>query len=134
MTAAAEARRRRERAGRSAETVAALWLRLKGYRIEGRRVRTPAGEIDIVARRRGLLVFVEVKARLHYEKALEAVTPRQQQRIERAAVWYTGHRSRGVCTGMRFDVIAVRPWRCPQHLVDAWRPTPGGSRVARRVR
>lgn len=134
MTATAVARRRRERAGRSAEAVAAVWLRLKGFRIEGRRVRTPAGEIDIVARRGGLIVFVEVKARNRYEKALEAVTPRQQQRIERAAVWYTGHRSRGVCTGMRFDVIAVRPWRCPQHLVDAWRPAPEGSPSSRRMR
>jgi putative endonuclease len=114
-------RRARERAGRRAEALAVLYLRLKGYRIEGRRVRTPAGEIDIVARRGGLLIFVEVKARVRHAAALEAVTPRQRRRIERGAEWFAA-RTRSPAAGMRFDVVAVRPWRLPSHLADAWRP------------
>lgn len=115
-------RRDRESAGRRAETVAALYLRCKGYCIEGRRVRTPAGEIDIVARRGLMLIFVEVKARVAHEAALEAVTPRQQRRIERAAAWYAARRNHLAAPTMRFDVVVVRPWRLPSHLRDAWRP------------
>ena len=115
-------RRDRETAGRRAETVAALYLRCKGYRIEDRRVRTPAGEIDIVARRGSMLVFVEVKARVAHAAALEAVTPRQQRRIERAAEWYAGKRHRLAAPTMRFDVVVIQPWRLPSHLRDAWRP------------
>ena len=49
--------------GQKAETLAALWLRLKGYRILARRFRAPPGEIDLVARRGRVLALVEVKAR-----------------------------------------------------------------------
>jgi putative endonuclease len=59
---AAPARVAAFRTGLSAEGRAAAYLMLKGYRILARRFRTPYGEIDIVARRRNLLAFVEVKA------------------------------------------------------------------------
>ena len=74
--------------GISAESRAAAYLIAKGFRILARRWRTPVGEIDIVARRRHLLVFVEVKARADLDQAAESVTPRQQHRIAAAAeVW-----------------------------------------------
>src|SRR5260221_6610880 len=69
------------RTGLSAETRAAAYLMAKGYRILAKRFRTPHGEIDIVARRRNLIVFIEVKARASLDDAAYAVTPRQQQRI-----------------------------------------------------
>src|SRR5437868_11186706 len=76
------------RFGISAESRAAAFLIAKGYRILARRWRSPAGEIDIVARRRGLLIFVEVKARERLDDAAEAVILRQQRRIIAAAeVW-----------------------------------------------
>jgi putative endonuclease len=78
-------RQRREAAGRWAETLAVLTLRLKFYRILARRYRCPLGEIDIVAARGRTIVFIEVKARRTFEQAMESVTPRQQQRITRAA-------------------------------------------------
>ena len=56
-------RRRAERGGRRAEALAALWLRLKGWTILARRVRTPVGEVDLIARRGRTIAFVEVKAR-----------------------------------------------------------------------
>lgn len=71
--------------GISAESRAAAFLIAKGYRILARRFRTPHGEIDIVARRRNLIAFVEVKARASLDEAAFAVTPRQQQRIIDAA-------------------------------------------------
>lgn len=71
--------------GLSAESRATACLLLKGYRILARRFKTPVGEIDIVARRRGTLVFVEVKARKSLDDAAEALTARQQARIIDAA-------------------------------------------------
>src|ERR1700738_5338516 len=73
------------RTGLSAETRAAAYLMAKGYRILAKRFRTPYGEIDIVARRRNLLAFIEVKARASLDEAAFAVTPRQQRRIIDAA-------------------------------------------------
>ena len=69
------------RQGLSAESRAALLLIAKGFRIAARRFKTPVGEVDIVARRRQMLLFVEVKARAQYDDAAEAVTTRQQERI-----------------------------------------------------
>src|SRR5580692_8841096 len=74
--------------GLSAESRAAMLLLAKGYRIAARRWRTPVGEIDIVARRRRDLVFVEVKARNHFDDAAEAVSRRSQQRIIAAAEYW----------------------------------------------
>ena len=74
-------RQRREAAGRWAETLAGLTLRLKFYRILARRYRCPVGEIDIIAARERTVVFIEAKARQTLEQAMKSVTPRQQQRI-----------------------------------------------------
>src|SRR5262245_55959447 len=68
-------RQQREKRGRDAEAAAALWLRLKGYRILDSRVKTPKGEIDLIASKGKMLIFVEVKAREEQGKALDAVTP-----------------------------------------------------------
>src|SRR5262245_53845592 len=78
------------RTGLSAESRAAAYLMAKGYRILAKRFRTPYGEIDLVARRRNLIDFVEVKARENLDDAAFAVTPRQQQRIINAARGWLG--------------------------------------------
>jgi putative endonuclease len=112
-----------EKRGRSSETLAALLLRLKGYRILGRRVRTPAGEIDLVARSpRGILCFIEVKARASDRSAAESVAPRQQARIARAASLFVAGKPNLARAGMRFDIVTVSPRRLPRHIPDAWRP------------
>src|SRR3979411_3512517 len=69
------------RLGISAESRAAAFLIAKGFRILARRWRSPVGEIDIIARRRHLLVFVEVKARENFDDAAWSVTDRQRARI-----------------------------------------------------
>ena len=113
-------RRAAERRGRLGEWAAALWLQAKGYRILARRARGPLGEIDLVARRGQLLVFVEVKTRPSHTAALEAIAPRQRRRIERAAAGFAA--ARGLAEApMRFDAILLAPFRLPRHMRDAWR-------------
>lgn len=121
-------RRRAERDGGRAETIAAMWLRLKGYRILHRRYRGFGGEIDIVARRGRLVAVVEVKARRTAADCLAAVTLRQQRRVEAAAAELIARDARAAGCSVRFDVIAVRPRRLPLHLIDAWRPAPERTR------
>ena len=110
-----------ERAGRRAETLAALLLRAKGYRILDRNYRCPAGEIDLVVRRGRTIAFVEVKRRVTHEAALAAVTPRNRQRIERAALAWQARRLRSLDAQVRFDIVTLAG-RFPCHHKDAWRP------------
>ena len=108
------------RFGLSAESRAAAFLIAKGYRILARRFRTPLGEIDIVARCRGVLVFIEVKARDNFNAAAEAIGKRQQSRIIAAAqLWLAAH-PEDAMRDMRFDAILVIPGRLPRHLPAAF--------------
>jgi putative endonuclease len=108
------------RTGLSAESRAAAYLIAKGYRILARRFRTPHGEIDIVARGRQLLAFIEVKARASLDEAAYAVTPRQQQRIIDAAQgWLMAHPEHANFE-LRFDAMLIAPRRLPRHLLAAF--------------
>lgn len=119
-------RRRAERRGRAGEMLAALALMLKGYRILGRRVRTRMGEIDLVARApNGVICFVEVKARDAVREAQEALGPRQQARIARAAELYLAQWPGLRNSGVRFDMITVSRGSWPSHIRDAWRSGAG---------
>ena len=112
-----------ERRGHRGETVAALWLRLKGYRILARRLKTHAGEIDLVAAAPfGPVCFVEVKARNLARTAAESVGPGQQTRIARAASLYLASRPGLARRGARFDIVAIAPRALPVHHRDVWRP------------
>jgi len=112
-------RRAAERRGRAAELYAALWLIAKGYRILGRRVRTPFGEIDVAAWRAGVLVIVEVKARASYAAGMEAVTFHQQERLARAAQALAG-RWRLMAAPIRFDIIVIGDGLWPRHVRGAF--------------
>lgn len=117
------ARRAAERLGRRSELLAGLVLMLKGYRILGRRVRTHAGEIDLIARSpSGIVCFVEVKAREMGETAIQSIRPHQQMRIARAAEQYLLQRPALGAKGVRFDVVTLGARGFPRHLPDAWRP------------
>ena len=108
------------RTGLSAESRAAAYLMAKGYRILAKRYRTPHGEIDLVARRRNLLVFVEVKARASLDEAAYAVTPRQQARIiDAAQAWLMAHPEHANFE-LRFDAVLIAPRRLPRHLLAAF--------------
>ena len=106
--------------GLSAESRAAMLLISKAYRIVARRWKTPFGEIDIVARRRRTLVFVEVKARDSVEGAMEAVTERTKRRIIGAAELWLARNPDDVNAEIRFDVILVAPGKMPRHIANAF--------------
>lgn len=108
--------------GLRAERLAGLLLRLKGYRILARRMKTRAGEIDLIVRRGGVVAFVEVKARADLDAAAEALFMRQRARLARAAELFLAARPALAHLDMRFDLVLVAPRRFPRHLPDAWRP------------
>ena len=112
------------RLGLSAESRAAMFLIAKGYRIVARRWKTPLGEIDIVARRRRALIFVEVKARARADDAAEAVTERGKRRIVAAAELWLAHNPDDAQREIRFDVVLVTPGKMPQHIANAFDATP----------
>ena len=109
-----------DRRGHRAETMAAWWLRLHGYRIVARRVRTRVGEIDLIARRGKVLAFVEVKARDRLDNALAALHPAAMTRIAAAANALTERYGRG-CTTFRIDAVIVVRGQWPRHYRDVWR-------------
>lgn len=113
-------RRRARRRGLRAETLCCWWLRLKGYAIVARQYRTPLGELDIVARRGGMLAFIEVKARDTLADAAYAITPRQQVRIVRAAETFRKRHPALAELQPRFDAMLVMPRRPPRHIMNAW--------------
>jgi putative endonuclease len=114
-------RQQREKRGRDAESAAALWLRLKGYRILDRRVKTPRGEIDLIASKGKMLIFVEVKARDEQGKALDAVTPELQRRVQDAANIWVSRKPKLAQHLWRFDIVLIAPGGLPRHMRDAWR-------------
>jgi putative endonuclease len=98
-------------------------LRLKLYRIVARRVKTPVGEIDLIVRRGGVTVFVEVKSRSFSHQEAEALQAVNRRRIVRAAqLWLTRHADADV-GGLRFDVIFLAPFAWPRHIVGAFDAT-----------
>jgi putative endonuclease len=110
--------------GLSAESRAAAYLMAKGYRILAKRFRTPHGEIDLVAKRRNLVAFVEVKARETLDEAASADTPRHQARIINAAQLGLAPRPEYAEFELRFDAILIAPRRLPRHLLAAFDASP----------
>jgi putative endonuclease len=110
-----------ERRGRRGEGWAAWWLRLHGWRIVARRVKTPRGEIDLVARRGGTVAFVEVKWRATAAERDLAIDSWRLKRVTAAAEAVAHRFARGADT-IRIDVLLLAPGRWPRHIVNAWQP------------
>ncbi|KNY18774.1 MULTISPECIES: YraN family protein [unclassified Shinella] len=108
------------RRGHVSEYIAALYLVARGFRIRAIRYRTKLGEIDIIARRGDLVVCVEVKARRDVDSAVFAVTGTAQRRIRAASEIWLSQQPDGHRLSLRYDIVAVRPWRLPRHLPDAF--------------
>ncbi|MGF1463240.1 MAG: YraN family protein [Maricaulaceae bacterium] len=114
-------RRNAEKRGRRAETTAAMWLRVKGWRLVEKRARTPQGEIDLIMARGRTLAMIEVKERADPEHWRDAVTPTQTQRIAQAAAAWLSRHPDWLDRFVRFDVVLLAPGRWPLHVPDAWR-------------
>ena len=112
-------RRIAEASGRRGERLAGWWLRLKGWSILDRRVRTPAGEVDIVARRGNLVAFVEVKSRATAAELDYAIDEYRLSRVA-AAAEYLMPKYAGPGDDIRVDVILLAPGTRPRHIENAW--------------
>ena len=113
-------RKKALRRGSAAEYIAALFLILKGYRILALRYRTKLGEIDIIARKGDLAVFVEVKARADEMVAVDAVSYTSQNRIRAASdLWLARQRDYALLS-QRYDIIAILPGKLPRHFPNAF--------------
>jgi len=112
-------RRDAEGRGRRAESVAALWLQLRGWRILARRARVAGGEVDLIARRGRTLAFVEVKARATTEAADWSL---DSYRLRRVAVAAERLAPRFMRDGddVRIDAIYIVPRRLPRHVQNVW--------------
>lgn len=115
------AKRQAFRRGHTAELICLWHLRLRGWRILARRFRVPSGEVDLIARRGGVLAAIEVKARGSLLDAAESIGPRQRRRVARALDHFVAMRPELQRLNQRYDVMLVTPRRLPRHLADAWR-------------
>ena len=111
-------RAEREAKGRRGETLAAWYLRLKGWRIVARRIKTPRGEVDLIARRGKTLAFIEVKWRSTADQLDHAVDPYRLRRVAAAAEVLAARHARPGDT-LRIDVLLLAPGRFPRHMANA---------------
>lgn len=118
MSRAPNARRRADDFGRRGEDFAAAWLAERGWTLLARRVRTPAGEVDLIARRPGLVAFVEVKTRASAAELDLAIDALRLTRVAAAAELLAGDY---VAPGedMRIDVLLIAPG-VVRHIENAW--------------
>ncbi|HTV44471.1 MAG TPA: YraN family protein [Stellaceae bacterium] len=114
-------RQRAQRRGKRAEWLCVWHLRLRGWRIVARGWRCPAGELDIVAKRGGILAIIEVKSRDELAVAAAALPPRQRRRVTRATEAFLNAHPQFASATLRFDLMLVVRHRLPQHQRDAWR-------------
>jgi putative endonuclease len=114
-------RREADQRGREGEAEAAMWLAAQGWRIVAERVKTKAGEIDLIATRPGLVAFVEVKWRARSIALADAIDERRLTRVAKAAE-IVAHEYATQGEDIRIDVILLAPGRKPTHIENAWMP------------
>lgn len=119
------AREAAEARGRWGERRAALWLRMQGWRILAQRVKTPVGEIDLIARKGNLIACIEVKTRATARELDNAIDAYRLRRVAAAA---NAVAARYMKPGddIRIDVILIAPRQWPKRIENAWMPMPGG--------
>jgi len=117
--------RQADTGGRAAEALVAAFLESGGWTMLGARVRTKAGEIDLVATKDGLLLLGEVKSNFSHEKAGFALGARQRRRLIEAAVWLLAEHPEWGNAGVRFDVFLVDRAGAIDWIEDAIREDEG---------
>lgn len=105
-----------QKRGHRGEWLAAWALRFKGYRIVAMRFKTKVGEVDIIARKRDLIIMVEVKARSTLIEAMDAITPSAMRRIEAAGDIWLARQPDFARLSIRYDMVAVIPRKWPIHV------------------
>ena len=102
------------------EAVAACYLMCKGYRLLARRVRLPAGELDLVVRRGNAVAFVEVKTRHDPDDALRSIDRAKARRMHDAALSWLSRNVAALHGDYRFDIVVVSPYHWPRHIENAF--------------
>jgi putative endonuclease len=120
VSSSSKTRRRNERRGRWAESLALASLRLKGYRLLARRFKSGPGEVDLIMRRGEVTAFIEVKVRGTADLAIEAVTNYQSRRIAAAARIWMARDPKAMLGICRFDIVAVSSYQWPRHIPNAF--------------
>ena len=110
-----------ERKGREGEAEAARWLSEQGWEMLAERRKTKLGEIDLIARKNGLVAFIEVKWRKRAADLATAIDKRRLARVA-AAVEMLAHEYAGPGEDVRIDVILLAPGSMPRHIENAWMP------------
>lgn len=105
-----------ERRGHRGEWIAAWYLRFKGYRIVAKRFKTKGGEVDIIARKKDLIIMVEVKARPSVLEAMDAITATAERRIEAAGDIWLARQKDFAKLSVRYDLVAIVPKQWPVHV------------------
>lgn len=108
-----------EQRGHRGEVIAAWWLRLHGWRILGSRVRVRAGEVDLIAKRRRTIAFVEVKTRATQAELDFAIDAQRLRRVVAAATMLAPRYAKDG-EDIRIDVVLIAPWTMPRHLHNVW--------------
>lgn len=112
--------KQRYKTGLWAEWRAKLYLRLRGYKIMAHRLRTPVGEIDVLARHGTTWVVVEIKYRKQPQQALYSIRNKQKQRLIKASLWVMSTYNLSQDTDFRFDAIFISPNHPITHVKNAW--------------
>ncbi|MFU7528679.1 YraN family protein [Qipengyuania sp. ASV99] len=110
-----------DRKGREGEAQAAQWLMQQGWQVVAERVKTKLGEIDLIARKPGLVAFIEVKWRKRAADLDTAIDERRLARVA-AAVEIVAHEYATGGEDLRIDVILLAPGSRPRHIENAWMP------------
>ncbi len=105
--------------GLLAEQLAKIILLLKGYRIIKSRYKIKLGEIDIIAKKKDIIIFFEVKQRKNKEDFLEAIHPAQKKRIIRTSNVFLQKYNHNNCN-IRYDVIFISLPFYFQHIKNAF--------------
>ena len=121
-------RRQAERRGHRGETLASWFLRLHGWMIVARRLRTPRGEVDLIARRGHMVAFVEVKWRRNHRDLATAIDEFRLRRVAAAAA-SIAHTYCRPGDDMRIDVLLLAPRCWPRHIANAWMPLNGNFSI-----
>jgi putative endonuclease len=113
-------RRKAYRLGWWAESIALIYLMLKGYRPRARRYGGKGGEIDLIMQRANTIVFVEVKARAQLDTAMVAITGHKKSLMSRTARRWQSENMNRLDQTLRVDAVYITPWRWPFHQINAF--------------
>lgn len=119
-TPGTDRRRKAQAFGLRAETWAGVYLRCKGWRVLTTRYKVPGGEIDIIARRGDLVIFVEVKGRPTLDLAADTITAQKQRRISQSVRLWLARNPWAMNKSLRGDALFIAPRAWPRHIPDAF--------------